>query len=299
MELRWKISDSASCFHAAAAMAGGRKILDAELAAALEPSLAGFMLECSNLGCDGSQLLDRLSMLGTDFDNNQQLASVALMKLTGCRPAESSVAGLTRSITALENAYLRIRPQIAEELALRSEPLRGQWEARGPGLLRQLAQLTEPLVVAEAATVAIVQPVLGGFGAALIPSNLVRIEGLIADPLPTLPEVVRLAWLLSQLNLDLPMFQDGLSRDRLFEVGALALLPAVLMAAEKVELVGDVEQVLPVALGAWEREEELAPTLLAWWDTYHATKPAWVTALAALDTMLSPGAGQVPDAPAD
>jgi hypothetical protein len=299
MELRWKISDSASCFHAAAALADGRQLLDVELAMALEPSVAGLMLECSSLGCDGRQLLNRLSMLGAEIDNNLQLASLALTKLTGSRPDESAVSALTRRITALETAYLQVRPQIAEELALRSEPLRAQWEARGPGLLTQLGQLAEPMIVADAATVAIVQPVLGGFGSALIPSNLVRIEGMIADPLPMLPEVVRLAWLLSQLNLDLPTFDGGLMRDRLFEIGGLALLPVVLTAAEKVELVQDVGRVLPTALVAWELNEEFAPALLAWWDTYHQSKPAWGTALAALDKMLPETANSDLPAPTD
>lgn len=286
MELRWKVSDSASCFHAAAMLAVGRSLVDTKLASALQAPVAGFIAECGHLGCDGAQLLDLLAMLGVDVDSNHQLATLALTKLQGIRPSESSVAGLARQITALEHAYLHIRPEIAEELALRSQPLRAQWEARGPGLLTQLANLTEPPLIAAGATVAIVQPVLGGFGAALIPSNLVRFEGVIADPLPQLPETVRLGWLLAQLNLDLPMFHDHLPRDRVFELGRMAFLPAILTAAEKVELVHDVERLLPATLAAWELSEQLAPALLAWWDTYCISKPAWAVALAALDAML-------------
>jgi hypothetical protein len=299
MELRWKISDSASCFHAAAMLALGRPLVDAELASALESPVADFAAECGNMGSDAGQLLDLLAMLGADVDNNQQLSALALTKLQGGRPSESSVAALARQITALEHAYLRIRPEIAEELALRSQPLRAQWEARGPGLLTQLANLTEAHLIAAGATAAIVQPVVGGFGAALIPSNLVRIEGVIADPLPHLPETVRLGWLLAQLNLDLPMFHDQLARDRVLDVGKLALVPAVLTAAEKVELVHDVERTLPAALTAWGLAEDLAPTLLAWWDTYCISKPAWAVALAALDAMLNPAGGEIAGAPVD
>jgi len=295
MELRWKISDSASCFHAAGALASGRQLVDIQLAATLQPALEEFLVECQRLGCEAARLLDLLAMLGADIDNNQQLAGLALSKFFGRRPTEVEVSGLSRQITALEHVYLQIRPQIAEELVLRAQPLREQWEARGAGLLIQLEQLIEPLVIAEAATAVIVQPVLGGFGAALIPSNLVRIEGVIADPLPKLPETVRLAWLLSQLNLDLPVLQDHLQRTRLFEVGRLAFLPAVLTAAEKVELVHNAEGLLPAALEAWGMESELAPPVQAWWDTYCASKPRLVVALAALDEMLGgPGNSQPP-----
>jgi hypothetical protein len=299
MELRWKISDSASCFHAAGALASGRQLVDIHLAATLQPALEEFVVECQRLGCEATRLLDLLAMLGADIDNNQQLAGLALSKFFGRRPTEDELFGLSRQITALEHVYLQIRPQIAEELVLRAQPLREQWEARGAGLLLQLLQLTEPLVVAEAATAVVVQPVLGGFGAAFIPSNLVRIEGVIADPLPNLPETVRLAWLLSQLSLDLPVFQDQLQQARLFEVGRLALLPAVLTAAEKVELVHNADQLLPAAFEAWEMESTLAPLVQVWWDTYCTSKPRLAIALAALDEMLRETGNSVPPAVAD
>jgi hypothetical protein len=286
MELRWRISDSASCFHAATALAAGNPLVNVELATALQPEVAGLLLEATHLGCEGTRLLELLAMLGGEIDNNQQLATAVLKRLAGLQSTDQAAAGLSRRISSLEAAYLKICPGIAEELTLRAGPLREQWEARGPGLLTQLANLTEPRLVAEGATILLVQPVLGGFGAAYIPANIVRIEALIADASPQLPETVRLGWLLAQLNLDVPIFEGPLTRDRQFDIGRLALLPAVLAAAEKVELIRDGEAVLSQALTAWTGDSSATEALAAWWDTFCASRPVWSVALAALDQML-------------
>ena len=48
---------------------------------------------------------------------------------------------------------------------------------------------------------------------------------LEADPVADLPEVLRLAWLISQLNLDLPRFAENVSPLRRERVIALAMIP--------------------------------------------------------------------------
>src|SRR5690606_23019649 len=97
-----------------------------------------------------------------------------------------------------------------EELELRSAPLREQWEARGGGLLATLARLTTAGLVPEMADVILVHPVLGGGGAAHWQYNSVQFEAVLANPLAELPEVLRLGWLLAQLNFDLPLYEDHL-----------------------------------------------------------------------------------------
>ena len=140
------------------------------------------------------------------------------------------------------------------------------------------------------------QPVAGGGGRAHIHFNTVRIEAILTNPNSQLPEVVRLAWMLSQLNLDLPDYQGTLTRDRTEVVGALALLPVVLSAGEEVELVRNDLATLVAAINGWEcldradlKEKdlnEIANNLLVWWETYQSARPRWSVALAALDRML-------------
>ncbi len=106
-------------------------------------------------------------------------------------------------------------------------------------------------MVVESADVFLLQPVLGGGGRAYTLYNAVGIEAVLANPVPSLPEIARLGWLWTQLNLDLPTFQDQVGRDRLREIGPLATLPPLLAAAEEVELVRFNRETLAAALAAW------------------------------------------------
>ena len=120
--------------------------------------------------------------------------------------------------------------------------------------------------------------------------NSARIEAVLANPVAELPEVVRLGWLIAQLQLDLPRYSEAIHPDRLAKVAGLAMLPAALTAAEGVELVRDARALFEQAILAWQ----LAPPadtnpgalVSEWWQTYQETKPPWNVALAALDQLL-------------
>ena len=126
---------------------------------------------------------------------------------------------------------------MAEELELRTGPLRLQWEARGPGMLRTIGELTEPELIVPSADVILVYPALGGGGDAQLPNNTVRIEAVLANQVTELPETVRLGWMLAQLHLDVPMYGENVHIDRLPHVARFAMLVPALQAAEEVELV--------------------------------------------------------------
>lgn len=126
----------------------------------------------------------------------------------------------------------------ADELAARVRPLCEQWDARGPGLMRMLDRQAGPIGVARA-TVALTLPVVGGHGVALPAANAVLFEAVLANPLPELPEVLRLAWLLAQLGAD-----ADASR-------AAGLVSEVLTAAEEVELATADAATIELATEAW------------------------------------------------
>ena len=162
-------------------------------------------------------------------------------------------------------------PDPSDELAYRIRPLREQWEARGSGLLRQLQQFTDTRTLPSSATVALVLPVIGGHGVALPQHSAVLLEAVLANPHPQLPEVVRLAWLLSRL----------VARDE-FHV---AVLPAILSAAAEVELLVADERTLSTALIAWrvevdqEQATRLAERLWRWWSVYRDSSQTWAEAV--------------------
>jgi hypothetical protein len=133
-----------------------------------------------------------------------------------------------------------------------------------------------------------VHPALGGGGTAHLPYNSVRLEAVGADPVAELPEVLRLAWLLSSLNLDLPCYSEQLRPGRLTQIAGLAMIPVLLSAAAEVGMDRALEERLPQTIALWmgTTENGTAGILSAWWDSYRTRRPAWATALQALDQLL-------------
>jgi hypothetical protein len=290
--LRWIVSPSASAFHAAERIAAGRALADVALAQAIREPAEKLAAVIAASGIPASVFWAHAAALAAGIHNNRELASVALTKTIGRSPRQQALIDpLAAAITALEYAYNAWSPGALDELELRSGPLREQWEARGPGMLTHIAALTEADLIVPQADVLLVHPASGGGGCAHLAYNSVRIEAMLANPHETLPEVVRLAWLVAQLNIDLPRHQGNLTRERLAEVGRLAFLPPALAAAEHVELARQDTPTLALLI-SWntstaDQAAMLAPTLEEWWEVYSASRPAWSIALAALDRMIT------------
>lgn len=292
IELRWIGSVSASALHAASAIAAGQTLVDPQLAAALEEPAQALLTATSVAGVRKFQLLTQLTALAGGIENNSQLAEVALVKTLGRNQTSAAATQqVAHALASLENALLKARPGLVDELLLRGEPLRQQWEARGPGLWRLVSQRTDASLCVESADVLLVLPALGGGGAAHWQYNSVRIEAMLANPLYQLPEVLRLAWLLAQLQLDLPMYTELVSPAKWQQAVPLVMIPAILTAAEEVELAYYDLPTLTMAVEHWTRVStssatKLATALDAWWQTYQNARPRFPVALAALSEML-------------
>ncbi len=183
-------------------------------------------------------------------------------------------------------------PKFAAEIPLRSGPMRQLWEGCGPGLLRLIERQTGQDVVVEDASVVLVQPVLGGFGYAHLSGNRIHLEALLTHSAPELPESLRIAWLLSQLDLDRPEYSEQINANRLRSVAGLAMLPPLLCAGEELDLCRFSPELLAKAIELW-----FCPTLgldaatassvtNIWWETYQGSRPVWRVALTGLDRLL-------------
>ena len=292
LELRWIAGVSVSAFHAACALASGRTLVDATLAEPLAGPTQALIAAAGLTGQRQDALLTQLAALSGGIENNSQLAEVALTKTLGRgQVSPTTVRELAGAIAELESALRRARPSLLDELAMRGEPLRQQWEARGPGLWRLVGQRTEAALLVERADVFLVLPVLGGGGAAHWQTNTVRFEAVLANPLFALPESLRLAWLLSQLQLDLPLYAERMAMEKWARVVALVTIPVILSCGEEVELTRYDLATLALAIEHWtaaptDEAQRLAKTLDAWWNTYQAARPRFDIALAALAEML-------------
>jgi hypothetical protein len=290
MLLTWKPGPLNSALHAAGAIARGKTLVDPALQAALAEPAEALQQEVVASGLPPAAFRRALTGFATQFDAPRQLVERAIVKVQGSgQRGDLLVAKLTAVLTAVVQAFNKCCPNSAETLRLRERPLREQWEARGNGLLRQIAALTDERLLASEATVVLVQPALGGGGEAHLQQNAVSFEAVLTNPIPQLPEVVRLAWLLAQLQYDLPAFADHVNAQRLPHVAAFALLPAVLQAAANVELGEFSPEQIACAIEAWQLPKlpdiDAASLIQDWWQTYLSDRPTWPVALTALDQM--------------
>jgi len=290
MTLHWTASFRASCLHAAAILARGQVLADDRLAEAMVGPAQELRQAIQASGLPRDPMWRQLIGLSAVVDSLRDLAERAVARCCGAAAAERSAASLVPALAALESAVRSLYPNLLAELALRERPLREQWEARGPGLLRSIARWTDPRLMPSEAKVVLIHPALGGGGTAHLPYNLVHLEAVLTNPVPHLPEVLRLGWLLAQLNLDLPAFSDQVHGSRLATIAELAMLPATLQAAEDVELATNGPELIDLALQAWNvmtpPEVDPVDVVWRWWSTYLETRPRWDIAFTALDRML-------------
>jgi hypothetical protein len=230
--------------------------------------------------------------LSPAFTDVRKLARMVLYR---CLDAEASrsdfVEQLQRALEQLQHEYEHHFPNLEQDLTLRSGPLREAWEARGPGLLGGIGTETDPRLIARKADCLLVLPVAGGGGQPHWMYNSVKFEAMLANPQQELPEVVRLAWLLAQLNSELPMFAEAIPSNHLATLAATSLLLPTLSAAASVELVRFEEDLLAFAIEKWHITSpaaDLAAALTQWWNAYVQTRPPWDVAILELDKLLFP-----------
>lgn len=288
--LHWTAGFRASCLHAAAALAHGQVLADARLAEAIAVPAQELRQAIQAAGLPRDPLWRQLLGLSAIVDSLRDLAERAVARCCGVAVAERAASMLVPPLAAIESAVRSVYPNLLAELTLREGPLREQWEARGPGLLRNITRWTDPRLMPSEAKVVLVHPALGGGGTAHLAYNLVHIEAVLTNPVPDLPEVLRLGWLLAQLNLDLPAFSEQVHGARLATIAELAMLPATLQAAEEVELATNGPESIDLALQAWNvltpPEVDPVEVIWRWWSTYLETRPRWDIAFTALDRML-------------
>ena len=101
--------------------------------------------------------------------------------------------------------------------------------------------------------------------------NNVLIEAVLTNPIPQLPETLRLACC-SQLNLDLPVFSETIHGKRLPHVAELAMIPVTLQAAEELEFLTLTSEAIDLALNCWNvvtpPDTDRVDILWRWWGTY-------------------------------
>ncbi|MFO1063556.1 MAG: hypothetical protein U0892_06790 [Pirellulales bacterium] len=292
MDLRWIPSTELSGLHAAVTARQSLPFTNESLRAAIEEPSNRLFAAARMANLDDEQFVRHLQSQSLHYPGSQELAARVLKRANPARATPDNISLLGAAIAECRSVFNHSFPRLAEELNLRIGPLQSMWEARGPGLLAMIGNLTEPDMIAESASVILVQPVVGGFGAAHLDTNCVHIEALLTDPLPQLPEILRLAWLLAQLQLDRPIYGEQVHGWKLPAVAARALLPITLAAAEELQVSSNTAPNIEAALMQWLKlsSDDAAHeqnVIFAWWETQRDANYDWATALAALSAMLA------------
>ncbi len=291
IKLNWTTSLPVSCLYAADCLLHNRPFADPAMSDALADPVARLQEALREERLPVEAIWSHVVPLAANFPGQLELATVALTKVIGRTEAQSRIGWLRGLLIDIRNAFTRAVPGSADDLAAGIEPLRQKWNLEGIGLLATMVNWTEPEIIVEEATVCLVHPVVGGGGAGHLPYNLAVIEAVPDDPLPELPEIVRLVWMLSTLNLDVPRYSESIENNRLGTVAALAMIPVALTAAAELRLTKQLPETLGLAVQSWmpapEKATEWKTALEQWWETYSTMRPPWPTALKGLEVLLS------------
>jgi len=188
-------------------------------------------------------------------------------------------------------AFISRYPKLTEQLDLRARPLRERWETYGPGLLNQVGKQIwgdsppdewwMPQI-----TVLTVQPMRGGDGGCDAGSSRLWLEAMLTDVDPRVPEVLRVAWLVTRMAID-HYARETTGYLSLMLPWSLVSVPLVLNAGKELELVrGDV---LPIseAMKLWHfGDVKTAETVSKWWTEQEGSAAPMPARLKQLDEML-------------
>ncbi len=290
MNLQWTSSINVSAFHTAWCWA---HYPDRVLQLPDELRSAAEELNQLVVGLPGStttRFWDQLLTLSASVENSAQLADRLCNRLglTVAVFQPKLAASLYRCRSQFEKAY----PNYTAEMILRTGPLRQLWDGCGAGLLRLIGQTIGEQMLVEESQIVLVQPLMAGMGYAHLSTNRIHLEALLTNAIPQLPESLRMAWLLSQLDLDRPVTSELINTHRLCSVAGLGMLPVVLTAGEELELCHYSPQLVTQAIEYWYVESlqldasTASAVVTAWWEAFQDSRPTWRIALTGLDQML-------------
>jgi len=291
LRVRWLASVNANSFHAMELLLQKQPLIDRALAGALGTPVEYLEWVLQEEYIPPEKFCQHLLPLSADVGAVRELVEVTLTKTMGRMEAMPRLTLVYGAVMEVKNAYQASFPQAAENLAGSVHPWMRQWSLRGPGLVAGVINQTEPDFFVEEATVLVVHPAMGGAGRAYPSYNLACLEGVPADTASALPEILRLTWLLAQLNLDLPKYSERIPPHRLPTVAGLAMIPVVFKAGEANELSKCDKKVIASAVESWMPAglgiADALAKLIQWWEVYEVMRPAWTDAMQALDRLLA------------
>lgn len=295
--IRWEIGDKLSPLHAARWWAAGTSGVDAALAAKIAEPLGVLTKRLAASELDLESFWRCLIAASASGSNDQEACDAALMSAgIGELGLDACASAILTCLADTRLAYQERFPKSSQQLSLRARPIREQWDGYGAGLLRRIAKKTHESFIPKSAVCVLLSPYRGGDGDCDRATSTLWIEAVLTNPVPAVPEVLRLAWLLTRIGIGtmvLPTTAADENEDhqRASMVVALAGLPVVLDAACYLEVTSSptvTTDLIDSAMQAWlgPMEPAVVEILDKWWSQSEQLKPPFPVALKALDRML-------------
>jgi hypothetical protein len=295
--IRWEIGDKLSPLHAARCWAAGASGIDSTLAAKIAEPLAELTKRLAASELDLESFWSRLIAASAAGSSDQDACRTALLAAgIGELGLDACASAILTCLADTRLAYQERFPKSTQQLSLRARPIREQWDGYGAGLLRRIAKKTHESFIPKSAVCVLLSPYRGGDGDCDPKTSTLWIEAVLTNPVPSVPEVLRLTWLLTRIGMAAMVLptqaaEDNENRARASMVVALAGLPVVLDAACYLELTqspGVTAGLIDSAMQTWfgPMEPAVVEILDKWWSQSEELKPPFPVALKALDRML-------------
>jgi len=301
--LRWTTGERLTPIHAASCFALGTRSVDDSIARGIAAPMAELNSRLAAADIDFAVFWQRLVTAAAAGESDIEACSSSLIA-AGCSSLSTDATGnaIASQIADIRLIYSERYPKLAEQLALRGRPIREQWDGYGAGLLKRIGKLTHPSFLPKSIAVQLISPYRGGDGGLDASAARIWIEAVLANPIPEIPEVLRVAWLVAQVGM-IEAVSAGpedsrgdplVSPVRLPRVAALATLALTLEAASYLELITTPAETLSLifvkAADAWRLHEdsESLDLLKHWWKQFQDLQTPPPVALKALDRMLHP-----------
>jgi len=301
--LRWTTGERLTPIHAASCFALGARSVDDSIARGIAAPMAELNSRLAAADIDLSLFWKRLETAVAAGDSDFVACSSSLID-AGCSSLaiDATANAIVSQLADIRLIHNERYPKLAEQLALRGRPIREHWDGYGAGLLKRIGKLTHPSFLPKNVAVQLVSPYRGGDGGLDVSGSRVWIEAVLTNPIPEIPEVLRLNWLIAQIGLieALSAGPDDSRGDplvapaRLPRVASLATMALTLEAAAYLELIAtplvSLSSMFANAAAAWrlQADSETLDVLANWWKQFQDLQTPPPVALKALDRMLHP-----------
>ncbi len=267
--IRWITQPELSVAHAAYIVATGASCVDSKTEALLIDAVTAINSRLISSSLDVREFWRVYRWQMTMNQDSGRACSAALVA-AGCSEfqLEQTAKAIASRLSEGRIEFHRRFPKLGEQLELRARPLLERWDTVGAGLLldvqRQVWGDRPPDRWWPAKTEGLlVQPMRGGDGDCEPSTARFWIEAMLTDADPAVPEVLRVAWLITRLAIDHHL---GNARPQLIQAWSLAAVPLVLTAGRQLDVIrGDS---LPVrrATQMWHLgDDRVGDKVEFWW----------------------------------